>query len=217
MNHILTSEDEARAWFGQRFHPSEKQWQQLERFAELLRSENDKQNLIAASTVENLWVRHLADSAQLLTLIPAKDGPWIDLGSGPGLPGLVLAILSDAPITLVESRKLRCNFLRDVAAELLLSNVTVAEARLELVESFPATYISARAFAPLEKLLKLANRFAVPDCTWLLPKGQKAVIELETLPKSWQTMFHVEHSLTDADSRILVGQGQLPANKREKA
>lgn len=217
MTHILTSEDEARAWFSNSFQPSQKQWKQLEGFADLLRSENDKQNLIAASTVDHLWVRHLADSAQLLTLTPAQEGPGIDLGSGPGLPGLVLAILSTAPITLVESRKLRCNFLRDVAESLDLPNVTVAESRLELVKSFPSAYISARAFAPLEKLLKLANRFAGPETIWLLPKGQKAVIELETLPKSWQSMFHVEHSLTDRDSRILVGRGQLPAKKREKA
>jgi len=93
VNPILTTEDEARAWFEQSFHPTEKQWKRLEYFAQLLRAENDKQNLIAASTVENLWVRHLADSAQLLTVMPAKVGPWIDLGSGPGLPGLVLAIL----------------------------------------------------------------------------------------------------------------------------
>lgn len=214
---ILTSEAEARAWFEQTFQPSEKQWQQLERFADLLRSENEKQNLIAASTVENLWVRHLADTAQLLNLAPPDDGAWIDLGSGAGLPGIVVAILSSSPLTLVESRKLRCNFLRDVTDDLGLTHVAVAEARLELVDSFPAATISARAFAPLEKLLKLANRFAAPDCTWVLPKGKKAVIELETLPKSWQTMFHVEHSRTDADSRILVGRGQLPVKKRGKA
>lgn len=213
---ILDSEEAARAWFEEQFSPNPTQWEQLDKFAELLREENDRQNLIAASTVPNLWVRHFADSAQLLTFTDRTHGAWIDLGSGPGLPGIILAILTGDPITLVESRRLRCNFLRDVGTHLCLPHIAVVESRLEIVESFPAAYISARAFAPLEKLLNLANRFAGPGTHWLLPKGQKAVIELETLPKSWQHMFHVEHSLTDADSRILVGQGQLPAKKRGK-
>jgi 16S rRNA (guanine527-N7)-methyltransferase len=217
MTDILTSEDGAREWLQSTFSPSEKQWSNLLRFTELLTEENERQNLVSATTISSLWVRHIADSAQLIQLASERDGAWMDLGSGAGLPGLVIAILNDAPIILVESRKLRCQFLRDVASELGLSNVIVQEARLELVDKFPVAAISARAFAPLEKLLKLANRFAAPDTVWLLPKGRNAVNELASLPKSWQNMFHVEQSLTDADSRILVGRGQLPVKKRGKA
>lgn len=216
MSILLKSEEEARAWFEESFAPSASQWAALDAFATMLIVENEQQNLVAASTIANLWVRHIADSAQLLNLSEVGDGAWIDLGSGPGLPGLVVAILRDAPITLVESRKLRCAFLRDVAERLGLSHVTVAESRLEAVESFPVAAISARAFAPLDKLIGLANRFATKDTLWLLPKGRNAANELASLPKSWQNMFHVEQSLTDADSRILVGRGQLPQKKRVK-
>lgn len=217
MTRFVAGEEGAQEWIRSTLNPSQHQWDALQRFAACLVRENERQNLVSASTLSSLWVRHLADSAQLLNHSQNESGGWIDLGSGPGLPGLVIAILRDAPILLVESRKLRCNFLREVVAELQLQNVTVAETRLELLDSFPAAVITARAFAPLEKLLDLANRFATDQTVWLLPKGRNAVKELESLPKSWQNMFHVEQSLTDAESRILVGRGQVPAKKREKA
>lgn len=217
MTLLLTNEDSARDYVRSNFAPSEQQWSALERYASYLTDENERQNLVAASTLPNLWVRHLADSAQLLSHAKTTLGAWIDLGSGAGLPGLVIAILREDPIILVESRKLRCNFLRDMVEALGLKNVTVEDMRLELLESFPAAVISARAFAPLEKLMNLANRFTQEETLWLLPKGRNAVNELEALPQAWQTMFHVEHSLTDVDSRILVGRGQIPAKRRGKA
>lgn len=216
MSEILLSEEAAREWIRDRFQPSPARWTRLEKFGAMLSAENERQNLISASTVPNMWVRHLADSAQLLNHVKTPISSWMDLGSGAGLPGLVVAILSDSPMILVESRKLRCQFLRDVADALDLANVEVLESRLELVESRPVSVISARAFAPLEKLMGLARRFATNDSIWLLPKGRNAQNELASMPKHWQTMFHVEQSLTDADSYILVGQGQYPATKREK-
>ncbi len=130
---LLTSEAEARSWIGATFAPNERQWAQLERFAAMLVEENARQNLIAASTVSTLWVRHIADSAQLLALDDAGEGLWIDLGSGPGLPGLVVAILSPRPMLLVESRRRRCDFLRAVTGELDLAHVEVVEAPLERI------------------------------------------------------------------------------------
>ncbi|QUM74083.1 16S rRNA (guanine(527)-N(7))-methyltransferase RsmG [Sphingopyxis granuli] len=182
----------------------------------MLVAENDRQNLIAASTISSLWVRHIADSAQLLALDREGKGQWIDLGSGPGLPGLVVAILSERPMLLVESRKRRCAFLRDVAEALDLAHVEVAEARLEAVATRPAATISARAFAPLDRLIALSTRFSTANTRWLLPKGRNAVKELALLPSAWQRMFHVEQSLTDADSRILVGAGAIGARQRGK-
>jgi hypothetical protein len=105
---------------------------------------------------------------------------------------------------LVESRKRRCDFLRSVASELALTHVEVAEAPLERIETRPASTISARAFAPLDKLLDLSTRFSTESTRWLLPKGRNAVKELALLPQPWQRMFHVEQSRTDADSQILV-------------
>lgn len=212
----LNSEESARAWIDEALSPTVRQWAQLDRFAAMLIAENDRQNLIAASTIPTLWVRHVADSAQLLALDRARDGLWIDVGSGPGLPGLVVAILSDRPLLLVESRKRRCDFLRAVTAELGLSHAEIAEASLERVETRAASTISARAFAPLDKLIGLSTRFSTESTRWLLPKGRNAVKELALLPRAWQRLFHVEQSRTDAESYILVGNGSIGAQQRGK-
>ncbi len=213
---LLDNEGAARDWLEQAFAPTAAQWVRLERFAAMLVAENARQNLIAASTIPTLWVRHIADSAQLLALDPDGEGFWVDLGSGPGLPGLVVAILSGRPMLLVESRKRRCEFLRAVADELELGHVEVAEAPLERVETRRAGTISARAFAPLDKLIDLSARFSTESTRWLLPKGRNAVKELALLPPPWQTMFHVEQSRTDADSQILVGIGKIVTKQRGK-
>ncbi len=214
---ILDSEDAARAWIGGAFAPTTSQWAKLDRFVEMLVAESAQQNLIAASTIPTMWVRHIADSAQLLSFDTRDgDGLWIDLGSGPGLPGLVVAILSSRPMLLVESRKRRCDFLRSVVGELDLKHVEVAEAPLERVAARLAATISARAFAPLDKLLDLSARFSTESTQWLLPKGRNAVKELALLPQPWQRMFHVEQSRTDAESQILVGRGKIAAKQRGK-
>jgi len=214
---ILDSEDAVRAWIADAFAPTPDQWAKLDRFIEMLVAESAQQNLIAASTIPTMWVRHIADSAQLLAFdMRDGDGLWIDLGSGAGLPGLVVAILSARPMLLIESRKQRCDFLRSVAAELGLTHVEVAEAPLERVETRPAATISARAFAPLDKLLDLSARFSTESTQWLLPKGRNAVKELALLPQPWQRMFHVEQSRTDPESQILVGTGKIAAKQRGK-
>ncbi len=214
---LLDNEDAARAWIGEAFAPTADQWKQLERFVDMLIAESAQQNLIASSTIPTMWVRHIADSAQLLSFDTRDgDGLWIDLGSGAGLPGLVVAILSTRPVMLVESRKRRCDFLRTVAAELCLANVEVVEAPLERIEARTAASISARAFAPLDKLLDLSARFSTESTRWLLPKGRNAVKELALLPQPWQRMFHVEQSRTDAESQILVGRGKITVKQRGK-
>ena len=212
---ILDSEDAARAWVGDAFAPSAEQWARLDRFVDLLVSESTQQNLIASSTIPTMWVRHIADSAQLLALDQRDgDGLWIDLGSGAGLPGLVVAILSPRPMLLVESRKRRCDFLRSVADDIGLSHVAIVEAPLERIETRSAATISARAFAPLDKLVDLSARFSTESTRWLLPKGRNAVKELALLPEPWQRMFHVEQSRTDAESQILVGDGKIAVKQQ---
>ena len=214
---LLDNEDAARAWIGEAFAPTADQWKQLERFVDMLIAESAQQNLIASSTIPTMWVRHIADSAQLLSFDTRDgDGLWIDLGSGAGLPGIVVAILSTRPVMLVESRKRRCDFLRTVVAELRLANVEVMEAPLERIEARPAASISARAFAPLDKLLDLSARFSTESTHWLLPKGRNAVKELALLPQPWQRMFHVEQSRTDVESQILVGRGKITVKQRGK-
>jgi 16S rRNA (guanine527-N7)-methyltransferase len=181
----------------------------LDRLASLLRAENREQNLIAKVTEDILWLRHFADSAQLLAHVPRETGVWLDLGTGAGFPGLVIAALRpETPVILVESRRRRADWLMRVIADLGLSHANIEAQRLEKVETIQANVISARAFAPLEKLVRLSGRFSTRDTTWLLPKGRSARQEVAALPAKVSALFHVEQSLTDDEAGIIVGKGR---------
>ena len=185
----------------------------LEALAEELKAENARQNLVSKGSLEDVWVRHFADSAQLVPHVPRETrGAWFDLGSGAGFPGLVLAILRpDEPTVLVESRKRRIEWLEAMARKLELANCEIEGKRLELVDTRKAAVISARAFAPLSKLLSLSARFSTARTHWVLPKGRSAAQEVEELPRKQRKMFHVEHSITDDEAGIVVGQGKVEA------
>ena len=185
----------------------------LEVLAEELKAENARQNLVAKGSLEEVWVRHFADSAQLIPHVPRESrGAWFDLGSGAGFPGLVLAILRPKEATvLVESRKRRIEWLEAMARKLELANCEIEGKRLELVNTRKAAVISARAFAPLPKLLSLSARFSTARTHWVLPKGRSAAQEVEELPRKQRKMFHVEHSITDDEAGIVVGQGKVEA------
>ncbi|QFT76364.1 16S rRNA (guanine(527)-N(7))-methyltransferase RsmG [Erythrobacter sp. THAF29] len=183
----------------------------LECFAGLLIAENKRQNLISKASEPQIWRRHIADSAQLLEHVPretldhTRGEPWLDLGTGAGLPGLVIAaLLPDFPVRLVESRARRVEFLRDCISQLDLPFCEVLHDRLERIEPFSASVISARAFAPLEKLLRLSAPFSTKRTRYLLPKGRSAAHELEHQKPSIRKLFHVEQSLTDRDAGIIV-------------
>jgi 16S rRNA (guanine527-N7)-methyltransferase len=181
----------------------------LDRLASLLRAENREQNLIAKVTEDILWLRHFADSAQLLAHVPRETGVWLDLGTGAGFPGLVIAALRpETPVILVESRRRRADWLMRVIADLGLSHARIEAQRLEKVETIQANVISARAFAPLDKLVRLSGRFSTRDTTWLLPKGRSARQEVAALPAKVSALFHVEQSLTDDEAGIIVGKGR---------
>lgn len=181
----------------------------LDRLAALLRAENREQNLVAKASESILWLRHFADSAQLLAHVPRGTGPWLDLGTGAGFPGLVAAALRpEMPCVLVESRRRRAEWLERAAADLGLEQCRIEGRPLEKVPAFPAGVISARAFAPLGKLLTLSARFSTRDTVWLLPKGRSARQEIDELPLPVGRMFHVEQSQTDPDAGIVVGKGR---------
>lgn len=203
---MIGSEAEARAWIAARSDCDALALERLERLAALLSEENTRQNLVSAASLTQLWQRHFADSAQLLAHFPTdRAGPWLDLGTGSGFPGLVIAILRPAsPIVMVESRARRVEWLSRVAEDLGLAQARIIGKRLELVETFPAAAISARAFAPLDRLLELSARFSTSDTIWLLPKGRSARDEVNRL-SGWNHMFHVEQSLTDAEAGVVVG------------
>ncbi|MEE4208603.1 MAG: RsmG family class I SAM-dependent methyltransferase, partial [Parvularcula sp.] len=131
--------------------------------------------------------------------------PWLDLGTGAGFPAVVIAIMRpDWPIVLVESRVRRAEFLARVAGELGLKRCKVLGERLERIAPFPAAVISARAFAPLDRLLTLSAPFSTSTTHYVLPKGRSAQQELNAQKKSIRIKFHVKHSLTDAEAGILV-------------
>ena len=202
------TEEEARDWVRSRFDVSRET--QLQRYADILRDESTRQNLIAASTLDQLWSRHLVDSAQLVPLAEG-DGVWIDIGSGAGLPGIVVAILTDRPVTLVEPRTKRAEFLRTTAETLRLANVTVAASRIEVHKpARRAAVISARAVAPLYELFGGAGHCADSSTVWLLPKGRNVESEVEATRGAWQGAFHVEPSITSPDSGIVVARGVRP-------
>ena len=205
------TEDEAHAWIRDRFGVSRETL--LVRYAELLRAEAANQNLIAASTLDTLWARHLVDSAQLVPLAAeAARGAWVDVGSGAGLPGIVIGILLDRPIVLVEPRARRVTFLRDVADQLGLANrVTVQPTKVESYRpTNRAAVVSARAVAELSHLLSSTAHCTDSSTIWLLPKGRNAQSEVAAAQGTWQGVFHVEPSITQPESGIVVARGVRP-------
>jgi 16S rRNA (guanine527-N7)-methyltransferase len=206
---MIGNEDEARAFCEALCDQAA--MQRLEQFIPMLAAENARQNLISTTSLASVWQRHIADSLQLLLHVPRGTSPWIDLGSGAGMPGLVLAIACpDITFNLVESRKRRVAWLESVAEHFGLSNCHVHGAKLEAVPSAPMQVICARAFAPLPKLLSLSARFSTHDTVWLLPKGRSAAQELSEQPESIRAMFHVEQSRTDPEAGLVVGTGRPP-------
>lgn len=208
----IADEASAKRWLTECLAVSRETMERLGSFANFVEEQAAHQNLISASTLPHIWQRHIVDSAQLLRFVSPRAGElWIDLGSGAGFPGLVVALLTPCTVVLVESRGLRIAFLEDAIDLLGLEDrVSVAGLALERMETEEADYISARAFAPLPRLLNGAARFSTGNTRWLLPKGRNARTELESIDPAWHGVFHVEHSITDPDAAILVGTGQPP-------
>ncbi|MGN6357832.1 MAG: 16S rRNA (guanine(527)-N(7))-methyltransferase RsmG [Novosphingobium sp.] len=213
---MIETEDQARAWLRDLPEVDAAAMDRLEGIAALLTEENRRQNLVSAGSLAQVWQRHIVDSAQLLAHVPRGTSPWLDLGTGAGFPGIVIAALRpDCAVTMVESRTKRIDWLERLIEALDLPKARVAGSRLELVESFPVRAISARAFAPLPQLLALSARFSTKDTIWLLPKGRSAAQELAEL-SGWSHMFHVEQSLTDPEAGLIVGTVTGQATPRNK-
>lgn len=201
------TEEEARAWLDAHFDVPRETSEKLERYVAILLDEMDRQNLIAESTRSHVWARHIVDSAQLIPLsAPSQQGKWIDLGSGAGLPGIVAAILTQRPVRMVESRRKRIDFLNHLITDLNLGKAEVFGGRVEAVPATSAAIISARAYAPLPRLFDSASHLSDKNTLWVLPKGRNAQNELEEAQRTWQGVFHVERSVTDADSAIIIAR-----------
>jgi len=183
--------------------------QRLDLFVETLLTWNAKTNLIAASTVPHLWTRHIADSLQLIDLAP-EARVWVDLGSGAGFPGLVIACaLADTPgaaIHLVESNAKKAAFLREAARITGVPAKIHAERIEQFVERFqgPADVVTARALAPLKTLLDQSFSLLKTGALGLFPKGQDAAAELTDADKCWNIKTDLATSRTDSRGRIVV-------------
>ena len=179
--------------------------EKLEAYVALLREENGRQNLVSAATLDQAWERHIFDSAQLVRYEPCPGAAWVDVGSGAGLPGIVIACLVEGPVTFIEPRRLRAEFLHK-ACESLQLRASVLCARAERIEgSFDV--ITARAVAALVQILKISAHLSTRKTVWALPKGRSASAELAEAKRTWQGAFHVEQSVTDAESFIVVATG----------
>lgn len=215
--HIRGPED-----FASIFDVSRETIARLETYESLLRQWQKAVNLVAPATLDAVWHRHFADSAQLLPIAPPGPHHWIDLGSGAGFPGLVVAILlagtEDQPpscVTLIESDTRKAAFLREVARQTGISAgmsggvavdilpVRAESVRIKVNLSLPRI-ICARALAPLDKLLGLAAPLSSPETIGLWCKGKGIASELQVAEKTWNFNVELVPSVTDRDGRIAV-------------
>jgi 16S rRNA (guanine527-N7)-methyltransferase len=191
------------------FHVSRETSDRLTRFVALLCERQQRMNLVASSTIPQVWTRHVADSLQLLALAP-EARRWVDLGSGAGFPGVVIAcVLADTPgahVDLVESIGKKAAFLTEAVAATGAA-ATVHHARIEAATSKLAgnvDIVTARALAPLGTLLTMINPFMEKGAKALLHKGQDVDAELTEAAKYWTIDYDAVPSQTDPRGRILV-------------
>ncbi len=174
----------------------------LKLFASEMCRWNARINLVARSDVPRLWSRHFEDSLQLLPLLPSRADNAVDLGSGGGFPGLVLAIASGIRFTLIESDARKCAFLRE-AARLTDAPVEILNDRIERIAPCAAHLVTARALAPLARLLPLVSRHLAPGGTCLLLKGGGLDGELTDAAADWHMDVMRTPSRTGPDGTIL--------------
>lgn len=174
----------------------------LRRFADLLLRWNTTLNLIAARDAVVVWERHIEDSLQLVPYLPAGVARGVDLGTGGGFPGLVLAIATGIRFDLVEADRRKASFLRTALRESGAPAIVHA-CRIEAADVAPAPLVTARALAPLPRLLPLAARFLAPDGVCLLLKGAKLDQELTAAHRDWDMTLNRVPSRTHPDGIIL--------------
>ena len=181
----------------------------LEKYAELLQKWQAKINLVSRGSLKDLWRRHFLDSAQLAPVIQKVGGAsprCLDIGAGAGFPGMVLAIQNVGEWTLVESDQRKTAFLAELSRSAEVS-VTLRGERIETMEAFAVDVITARAVAPLERLLTYAKPFVAEQTICLFPKGQRYAQEIDEARDRWDVEVEALPSLSDADGRILLIRG----------
>ena len=178
------------------------QTKSLEEFVLLLLQENEKFNFIGKSTIENIWERHILDSAQLLKFIDNKNAKFADFGTGAGFPGMVLSIMGVREIHLVEKAFRKTEFLR--RAKLFSQNrVFIHQSKLEELSNIDFDCIVSRALAPLDQLLIYSQKFLKKDGYCLFLKGKNLLQEVELAKQSFEFEYELHASLTSQESNII--------------
>ena len=190
-----------RAEFLAAFPVSRETEARLARYENLLLARNQTLSLISATTADIVWTRHFLDSAQLLKLVTEPERPLIDIGTGAGFPGLVLAILGLADVHLVEHNMQKVAFLQSVAKALDLP-VKVHGMKSDAVKPFVAGTVTARALKPLDQLLGFGRRFLGQNSVCLFPKGRRAEEEMAVAVRRWHMKAERFPSVTDPESTI---------------
>jgi 16S rRNA (guanine527-N7)-methyltransferase len=188
--------------------------ERLSVYVELLKSWQRAINLVGQTTLSDPWRRHVLDSAQLLAHLPPGVTSLVDLGSGAGFPGLVLAVLGVRGVVLVESDQRKAQFLREVARATGTA-VTVEATRIERLPGWPAGVVTARALAPLPRLLPLAERFLAADSVCLLLKGSSVADELTEARETWHMVPEMFPSLSAPSGTVLKLRGVGRARDRQ--
>ena len=176
--------------------------ERLERYADLLLKWNTRVNLVGQSTLVDLWRRHMLDSAQLFPHLPESTGRLVDLGSGAGFPGLVLAIMGVPDVHLIEANTRKCVFLRE-AARVTETSVTIHNARIESCTSLKTDIVTARALAPLSILLEYAKPYLTSKSLCFFLKGVGIEKELTETRKLWNIKENIHPSLTNPEGVIV--------------
>lgn len=196
---------DGKAWFDA--NVSRETLGRLETYHALLLKWQRTINLVAPTTLDDAWNRHFMDSAQLFSMAPEKAERWLDLGSGGGFPGLVVAAMGaervhPLSVTLVESDIRKCGFLRETAREMGV-RVNILSRRISEIPRQTPDVISARALSGLDKLIAFAEPHLTERTHLLFPKGGNWREELETLPSHWQTICEPVPSMTHEDAVVL--------------
>jgi 16S rRNA (guanine527-N7)-methyltransferase len=218
MRAISTANDFATA-----FSVSRETLERLKTYESLLQQWQKTINLVAPSTLDQIWGRHFADSAQIVSLAPPEPRTWVDLGSGGGFPGLVAAILlagrpdaQKTKVTLVESDSRKAAFLRETARQVAVA-VDILPLRIEAAATRAslraADAVSARALAPMPRLLALAHPFYAEQTVGLFLKGRETARELQAAENEWKFDVALVPSLTDPESRVAVVRNLKPRNQ----
>lgn len=202
---MLEKSDYGPETFAQDVSVSRETLARLKTYAGLLAEWNVRHNLVSRASLDDLWRRHFLDSAQLAAFVPPAARTLVDLGSGAGFPGLVLAVLlRDRPlrVTLYEATAKKCAFLTAVAGRLGL-DADIRHGRIEASAAEPFDVVVARALAPLDRLLPYAQRFWGPGTVGLFLKGQNLGAELTKARKSWRMQTREHKSLSAASGVVL--------------